>query len=236
MLLELQGVHVFYGQVEALKGITFGVEQGEIVALIGANGAGKTTTLKMISGVRPVRRGKVLFDGVDITHLAGHRRVRMGLSQAPEGRGIFPGMTVAENLEMGAYDRRGSIAAEFDRVFSLFPRLAERKSQLGGTLSGGEQQMLAIGRALMAAPKVLLLDEPSMGLAPMLVTQIFRILREINDQGTTVLVVEQNAVQALSLAHRAYVMELGRIVREAPARELLHDPSVRAAYLGQEPA
>jgi branched-chain amino acid transport system ATP-binding protein len=232
MLLELDDVHVFYGQVEALKGVTLAVDRGEIVALIGANGAGKTTTLKMISGVRPVRRGHVRFDGEDITKMAGHRRVRLGLSQAPEGRGIFPGMTVVENLEMGAYDRRGPLTADFERVFSLFPRLAERRGQLGGTLSGGEQQMLAIGRALMALPQVLLLDEPSMGLAPMLVSQIFAIIKEINEQGTTVLLVEQNAVQALSLAHRAYVLELGRVVREAPAHQLLNDPSVREAYLG----
>jgi branched-chain amino acid transport system ATP-binding protein len=234
VLLEVREIHVFYGQVEAIKGLSLEVDRGEIVALIGANGAGKTTTLKTISGVRPVRRGRVVFDGRDITHLAGHKRVGLGLSQAPEGRGIFPGMTVVENLEMGGYERRGPLTADFDRVYSLFPRLAERRRQPGGTLSGGEQQMLAIGRALMADPTLLLLDEPSMGLAPMLVSQIFQILREINEQGTTVLLVEQNAVQALSLAHRAYVMELGRIVRSAPAAELLDDPSVRAAYLGDE--
>ena len=234
MLLELDDIHVFYGQVEALKGITLGVERGEIVALIGANGAGKTTTLKMISGVRPARRGRLRFDGVDITKMPGHLRVSLGLSQAPEGRGIFPGMSVIENLEMGAYDRRDSLDEDFERVFTLFPRLAERRGQMGGTLSGGEQQMLAIGRALMARPKVLLLDEPSMGLAPMLVSQIFAIIKEINEQGTTVLLVEQNAVQALSLADRAYVLELGRVVREAPARDLLDDPSVREAYLGAQ--
>jgi branched-chain amino acid transport system ATP-binding protein len=233
-LLEVDAIHVFYGQIEALKGVSLSIDRGEIVALIGANGAGKTTTLKTISGLRPVRRGRVRFDGSDITKMAGHRRVRLGLSQAPEGRGIFPGMTVVENLEMGAYDRRGSLGADFDRVFSLFPRLAERRKQMGGTLSGGEQQMLAIGRALMARPQVLLLDEPSMGLAPMLVAQIFQIIKEINQQGTTVLLVEQNAVQALSLADRAYVLELGRISREAPARELLSDPAVREAYLGSE--
>jgi branched-chain amino acid transport system ATP-binding protein len=232
VLLELDDVHVFYGQVEALKGVTLNVERGEIVALIGANGAGKTTTLKMISGVRPARRGRVLFDGAEITKLAGHKRVSLGLSQAPEGRGIFPGMTVVENLEMGAYDRRGPLDADFERVFTLFPRLAERRTQMGGTMSGGEQQMLAIGRALMAHPQLLLLDEPSMGLAPMLVSQIFAIIKEINEQGTTVLLVEQNAVQALSLAHRAYVLELGRVVREAPASQLLNDPAVREAYLG----
>jgi branched-chain amino acid transport system ATP-binding protein len=164
--------------------------------------------------------------------MAGHKRVSLGLCQAPEGRGIFPGMTVVENLEMGAYDRRGSLTEDFDRVYTLFPRMAERKSQMGGTLSGGEQQMLAIGRALMARPQVLLLDEPSMGLAPKLVSQIFSILKEINEQGTTILLVEQNAVQALSLAHRAYVLELGKVVREAPAAQMLEDPAVRAAYLG----
>jgi branched-chain amino acid transport system ATP-binding protein len=232
VLLEIEDLHVFYGQVQALKGVSLAVDRGEIVALIGANGAGKTTTLKTVSGLRPVRRGRVLLDGTDITHLAGHRRVTLGLSQAPEGRGIFPGMTVVENLEMGAYERKGPFTADFDRVYALFPRLSERKGQYGGTLSGGEQQMLAIGRALMARPQVMLLDEPSMGLAPKLVSQIFAILKEINDQGTTILLVEQNAVQALSLAHRAYVIELGRITREAPARQLLNDPAVRAAYLG----
>ncbi|MDQ2727256.1 MAG: ABC transporter ATP-binding protein [Actinomycetota bacterium] len=232
MLLEVDDIHVFYGAVEALKGISINVDVGEIVALIGANGAGKSTTLKTISGVRPVRSGHIRLRGDDITHLAGHKRVARGLSQAPEGRGIFPGMTVVENLEMGAYNRKGDLSADYDRVFTLFPRLAERRRQSGGTLSGGEQQMLAIGRALMAQPEVLLLDEPSMGLAPKLVSQIFEIIGEINAQGTTVLLVEQNAVQALSLAHRAYVLEIGQVSRSAPARELLHDDSVRAAYLG----
>lgn len=232
MLLEVDDIHVFYGAVEALKGISLNVDVGEIVALIGANGAGKSTTLKTISGVRPVRSGHIRLHGEDITHLAGHKRVARGLSQAPEGRGIFPGMTVVENLEMGAYNRKGNLSADYDRVFTLFPRLAERRRQSGGTLSGGEQQMLAIGRALMAQPEVLLLDEPSMGLAPKLVSQIFEIIGEINAQGTTVLLVEQNAVQALSLAHRAYVLEIGHVSRSAPAGELLHDDSVRAAYLG----
>lgn len=232
MLLEVDDIHVFYGAVEALKGISLNVDVGEIVALIGANGAGKSTTLKTISGVRPVRSGRIRLQGEDITHLAGHKRVARGLSQAPEGRGIFPGMTVVENLEMGAYNRKGNLSADYDRVFTLFPRLAERRRQSGGTLSGGEQQMLAIGRALMAQPEVLLLDEPSMGLAPKLVSQIFEIIGEINAQGTTVLLVEQNAVQALSLAHRAYVLEIGQVSRSAPAGELLHDDSVRAAYLG----
>jgi branched-chain amino acid transport system ATP-binding protein len=236
MLLEVDDIHVHYGKVEALKGVSIEVDQGEIVTLIGANGAGKTTTLKTISGVRPVSSGRIAFKGKDITRMPGHQRVELGLCQAPEGRGIFPGMTVVENLEMGAYGRRGKqraeLKADFERVYSLFPRLAERRKQHGGTLSGGEQQMLAIGRALMARPKVLLLDEPSMGLAPILVNQIFSIIKEINGQGTTVLVVEQNAVQALSLAHRAYVLETGHVVRSADARTLLNDESVRAAYLG----
>ena len=232
MLLEIDDIHVHYGKVEALKGVSITVDDGEIVTLIGANGAGKTTTLKTISGLRPVSSGTITFKDRDITRMPGHQRVELGLCQAPEGRGIFPGMSVVENLEMGAYARRGDTRADFDRVFQLFPRLAERRKQPGGTLSGGEQQMLAIGRALMARPQVLLLDEPSMGLAPILVSQIFQIISEINSQGTTVLVVEQNAVQALSLAHRAYVLEVGRVVRSADARSLLNDESVRAAYLG----
>ena len=234
MLLELEDVHVYYGKIEALKGITITVDEGEIVTLIGANGAGKTTTLKTISGLRRVTTGRITFKGNDITTLAGHKRVELGLCQAPEGRGIFPGMSVVENLEMGAYARRHRLTEDFDRVFALFPRLAERKSQMGGTLSGGEQQMLAIGRALMARPEVLLLDEPSMGLAPMLVSQIFSIITEINKQGVTILLVEQNAAQALQRAHRAYVLETGRVVKSAGARELLNDESVKAAYLGGE--
>jgi branched-chain amino acid transport system ATP-binding protein len=235
MLLEVDDIHVHYGKVEALKGISITVDEGEIVTLIGANGAGKTSTLKTISGLRPVTSGAVMFKGKDITRMPGHERVEQGICQAPEGRGIFPGMSVVENLEMGAYARKGNqkdLKADFDRVYQLFPRLAERRKQPGGTLSGGEQQMLAIGRALMARPQVLLLDEPSMGLAPILVSQIFKIIREINGQGTTVLVVEQNAVQALSLANRAYVLETGKVVRSADASTLLHDESVRDAYLG----
>jgi branched-chain amino acid transport system ATP-binding protein len=232
-MLELGDVHVHYGKVEALKGITVSVEQGEIVTLIGANGAGKTTTLKTISGVRPVSSGVMTFEGEDITGHKPHQLVEMGISQAPEGRGIFPGMSVMENLEMGAYANRGKDAkSELDRVFELFPRLRERSTQPGGTLSGGEQQMLAIGRALMAKPKLLLLDEPSMGLAPKLVAQIFSIITEINAQGTTILLVEQNASQALQRAHRAYVLEVGRVVKTADAKSLLDDDSVRAAYLG----
>jgi branched-chain amino acid transport system ATP-binding protein len=236
MLLELTDMHVFYGRIEALKGLSFNVDEGEVVTLIGANGAGKTTTLKAISGVRPVSRGKVMFEGRDITRMPAYDRVELGICQAPEGRGIFPGMTVIENLEMGAYARKDRKSAakqqDLERVFTLFPRLSERKSQVGGTMSGGEQQMLAIGRALMARPRVLLLDEPSMGLAPMLVAQIFSIISEINAQGTTILLVEQNAAQALQRAHRAYVLETGRIVRSDDAKALLGDESVRAAYLG----
>jgi branched-chain amino acid transport system ATP-binding protein len=235
-VLELDDVHVFYGKVEALKGVSFAVNDGEIVTLIGANGAGKSTTLKTISGVRPVSRGHIRFQGRDIRHIAPYRRVEEGICQAPEGRGIFPGMSVRENLDMGAYARRGKarggLDEDRDRVFSLFPRLKERAGQMGGTLSGGEQQMLAIGRALMSSPKLLLLDEPSMGLAPMLVAQIFGIITEINQQGTTILLVEQNAAQALQRADRAYVLEVGRVVKSGPARDLLDDRSVRAAYLG----
>ncbi|MDP9071432.1 MAG: ABC transporter ATP-binding protein [Actinomycetota bacterium] len=235
MLLELSDLRVHYGHVEALKGISLTVEDGEVVTLIGANGAGKSTTLKTISGLRPVTSGTIRFQGDDIVGVAPHRIVELGICQAPEGRGIFPGMTVMENLEMGAYARKGGRAGwapDLQRVFELFPRLQERRRQAGGTLSGGEQQMLAIGRALMARPKLLLLDEPSMGLAPMLVSQIFDIVAEINGQGTTILLVEQNASQALQRADRAYVLETGRVVRSAAASALLDDESVKAAYLG----
>jgi len=234
MLLELTDVRVHYGKVEALKGISLGVEEGEIVTLIGGNGAGKTTTLKTISGLRPVTSGTIRFDGRDVVGRPAHELVAMGISQSPEGRGIFPGMTVMENLEMGAYHRgaKAAFARNLARVLELFPRLQERRRQAGGTLSGGEQQMLAIGRALMAEPRVLLLDEPSMGLAPKLVAQIFAIVEEINRQGTTVLLVEQNAAQALRRAQRAYVLETGRVVKAAPAADLLTDESVKAAYLG----
>jgi branched-chain amino acid transport system ATP-binding protein len=232
MLLELDDVHVFYGKIAALRGISVEVDQGEIVTLIGANGAGKSTTLKTVSGLRSVSSGAVRFAGRDITRMPGHKRVLAGIGQAPEGRGIFPGMTVEDNIFMGAYARKGDLSKEIAEVYELFPRLAERKRQFGGTMSGGEQQMLAIGRALMAKPQVLLLDEPSMGLAPKLVQQIFSIIQEINRRGTTVLLVEQNAQQALQIAHRAYVLETGEIVKSAPARDLLDDPEVRAAYLG----
>jgi branched-chain amino acid transport system ATP-binding protein len=232
MLLEIQDIHVHYGKVEALKGISVEVAEGEIVTLIGANGAGKTTTLKTISGLRRLSQGRILFDGKDISKMPGHKRVQAGIGQAPEGRGVFPGMTVEDNLQMGAYGRKGDVSKDLAEVYELFPRLAERKTQMGGTMSGGEQQMVAIGRALMAKPKVLLLDEPSMGLAPKLVQQIFSIIEEINRRGTTVLLVEQNAQTALKLAHRAYVLETGHVVKSAPAGDLLDDPEVRAAYLG----
>jgi branched-chain amino acid transport system ATP-binding protein len=234
MLLELDDITLAYGRIEALHGISLTVGEGEIVALIGANGAGKSTTMRAISGLRPVAQGKIRFDGADITKMRADLRVIRGVSQSPEGRGIFPGMSVRENLEMGAYTRRNraEIDQDMQRVFELFPRLKEREKQAGGTLSGGEQQMLAVGRALMSRPKLLLLDEPSMGLAPMLIQQIFDIIVEINQQGTTVLLVEQNAQQALSRAHRAYVLETGRIVKEGTGNELLTDPSVKDAYLG----
>jgi branched-chain amino acid transport system ATP-binding protein len=232
MLLDLDGVQVHYGKIAALNDVTLSVDRDEIVALIGANGAGKTTTLKTISGLRPLSAGKISFDGADISRMPGHKRVVAGIGQAPEGRGIFPGMTVHENLLMGCYTRKGDPGEDLDEVYELFPRLAERRAQFAGTMSGGEQQMLAIGRAMMAHPTVLLLDEPSMGLAPMLVAQIFDIIKEINRRGTTVLLVEQNARQALQLADRAYVLENGRVVKSAPASDLLDDPQVQAAYLG----
>jgi branched-chain amino acid transport system ATP-binding protein len=235
-LLTVQNLEVFYGRIQAIKGISFEVNEGEIVTLIGANGAGKTTTMKTMSGVRPVAVGSIVFDGVDITKAPPHKRVAMGIGQSPEGRGIFPGMTVRENLDMGMYLRkdRKSKAADDDleRVLALFPRLRERIDQAGGSMSGGEQQMLAIGRALMGRPRLLLLDEPSMGLAPMLINQIFKIIEEINASGTTVLLVEQNAAKALKIADRAYVLETGEIVKTGPGVQLLTDPSVREAYLG----
>lgn len=235
MRLEIKDLHVHYGKIEAIKGINVVVNEGEIVTLIGANGAGKTTTLKTISGLRPVSSGQILFDGQDISKMAAHKRVDLGLSQTPEGRGIFPGMTVLENLEMGKFhrsNRKAEMKEDLEKVYHLFPRLLERISQAGGTLSGGEQQMLAIGRSLMARPKVLLLDEPSMGLAPQMIANIFRIITEINKQGVTILLVEQNAQQALQRAHRAYILEIGKVVKEAKASDLLNDPAVREAYLG----
>jgi branched-chain amino acid transport system ATP-binding protein len=235
MRLEIKDLRVHYGKIEAIKGVSVVVNQGEIVTLIGANGAGKTTILKTISGLRPVSSGSVTFDGVDINKVPAHKRVDLGISQVPEGRGIFPGMTVLENLEMGKFnrkDRKDEMEEDLNRVFTLFPRLKERVGQAGGTLSGGEQQMLAMGRALMARPKVLLLDEPSMGLAPQMIANIFRIITEINKQGVTILLVEQNAQQALQRAHRAYILETGNVTKEAAASDLLNDPAVREAYLG----
>jgi len=236
MHLEIKDLRVHYGKIEAIKGISFNVNQGEIVTLIGANGAGKTTTLKTISGLRGVSSGSIIFDGQDISKMPAHERVNLGISQAPEGRGIFPGMTVLENLEMGKFhrkNRKNEMNEDLEMVYHLFPRLKERAFQDGGTLSGGEQQMLAIGRALMARPKVLLLDEPSMGLAPQMIANIFRIITEINkSQGVTILLVEQNAQQGLQRAHRAYILETGNIVKTVPASDLLNDPAVREAYLG----
>ena len=235
MRLEIKDLRVHYGKIEAIKGVSVVVNQGEIVTLIGANGAGKTTILKTISGLRPVSSGDITFDGTSINKIPAHERVDLGISQVPEGRGIFPGMTVLENLEMGKFnrkDRKHEMQEDLDRIYTLFPRLKERTAQAGGTLSGGEQQMLAMGRALMARPKVLLLDEPSMGLAPQMIANIFRIITEINNLGTTILLVEQNAQQALQRAHRAYVLETGNVVKEAKASDLLNDPAVRAAYLG----
>lgn len=238
MLLEVNGLFVNYGRIEAIRDITFNVNEGEIVTLIGANGAGKTTTMKTISGLRPVREGAIVFEGQDITHMPAHQRPVLGISQSPEGRGCFVGMTVMENLEMGAYarpDRKSAaMRQDLDRVFELFPRLKERVNQAAGSMSGGEQQMLAMGRALMAKPRLLLLDEPSMGLAPKLIQQIFDIITEINQQGTTVLLVEQNAAQALKRSHRAYILETGEIIREGSGKELAADPAVKAAYLGGE--
>ena len=236
VLLEVRDVKVRYGKIEALHGVSLSVRQGELVTLLGANGAGKTTLMRAISGLLPLESGSVWFDGRDISRLKAHRRVIDGLVQAQEGRGVFPGMTVVENLEMGCYGRKFESKAAHDErldwVFATFPRLAERRKQVGGTLSGGEQQMLAIGRALMARPRVLLLDEPSMGLAPMMISQIFSIIAEINAAGTTVLLVEQNAAQALSRSDRAYILETGAVTREGPAEELLADDGIRAAYLG----
>ena len=234
-LLEVENMHSYYGNIHALQGISLTVEEGEVVTLIGSNGAGKTTTLRSIHGILPPREGKVIFDGQEIQGTPAHDMIGKGIAQSPEGRKIFSRMTVLENLEMGAYHRNDSseIRQDMDRVFDLFPRLKERVKQEAGTMSGGEQQMLAIGRALMSRPKLLLLDEPSMGLAPVLVERIFEIIREINNQGTTILLVEQNANVALEIATRGYVLETGRIVNSAPAEKLREDPKVREAYLGE---
>ncbi len=233
-LLELQNIHSYYGNIHALKGVSLTVEQGEIVTLIGSNGAGKSTTLRTISGLLSPRTGQILLDGKRIDTVPPHEIVRLGISQSPEGRRIFPRLTVFENLEMGAYTRGkgGTFEEDIIRVFGLFPRLKERIQQKGGTLSGGEQQMLAIGRALMSRPRVLLLDEPSMGLAPILVDQIFQIVQDINAQGMTILLVEQNALQALGIAHRGYVLQTGEVVLEDDAKALQRNPTVQKAYLG----
>jgi branched-chain amino acid transport system ATP-binding protein len=235
MLLKVDDLHVAYGAIRALQGISFHIEEGEVVTLIGANGAGKSTTLRTISGLlRPVS-GDVLYEDQSITQVPPERIVKMGISQVPEGRQIFSTLTVRENLEMGAYTRRDKegIQSSMERVFSSFPRLQERLEQLGGTLSGGEQQMLAMGRGLMSTPDLLLLDEPSMGLAPILVEEIFEIIQQINAQGTSILLVEQNAAMALSVASRGYVLETGNVVLEGTSQELLENPRVRTAYLGE---
>ncbi|TZE81292.1 ABC transporter ATP-binding protein [Calorimonas adulescens] len=233
-MLEVKDLHVYYGAIHALKGISFKVEDGEIVTIIGANGAGKSTTLRTISGLLRPKTGEIILNGVHLEKMKAKDIVKMGVCQVPEGRRIFANMSVQENLELGAYLRndRDGIKKDFDRVFSLFPRLAERKSQIAGTLSGGEQQMLAIGRALMSRPRIILMDEPSMGLAPILVEQIFNVIKEINSEGTTVLLVEQNAYMALVTAKKAYVLETGNIVMGGTASELLNNEEVRRAYLG----
>jgi len=236
LILELNDVHTYYGAIHALKGVSLNVGEGEIVTLLGANGAGKSTTLRSISGLNRPRKGTIQFQGTDITQTPAHNVVKRGIAQSPEGRKLFPRMSVTENLEMGAFQRsdKAGIREDMDRVFTLFPRLAERKSQKAGTMSGGEQQMCAIGRALMAQPKLLLLDEPSMGLAPIFVEKIFEIVKEINEQGTPILLVEQNALMALDAADRGYVLETGKIALEGPAKELRSNEQVRRTYLGEE--
>jgi branched-chain amino acid transport system ATP-binding protein len=235
-ILSVDDVHTYYGTIHALKGVSLDVREGEIVTLIGSNGAGKSTTLRSINGLNHPREGKITFAGEDITDSPPHEIVKMGIAQSPEGRHVFPRMSVFENLEMGAYQRgdKAGIREDIDRVYGLFPRLAERKAQKAGTLSGGEQQMLAIGRALMARPKLLLLDEPSMGLAPIFVEKIFEIVREINEQGTPILLVEQNALMALDAADRGYVMETGHIALADDAKALRENEQVRKTYLGEE--
>ena len=235
VILELDDIHTYYGAIHALKGVSLKVHDGEVVTLIGANGAGKSTTLRSINGVNHPREGRISFQGRDITDAPPHTIVKMGIAQSPEGRRLFPRMSVLENLEMGAFQRedKQNFQEDMDRVFDLFPRLAERKQQKAGTMSGGEQQMCAIGRALMARPKLLMLDEPSMGLAPIFVEKIFEIVAEINAQGTPILLVEQNALMALDVASRGYVMETGVIALEGPAKDLRNDEKVRKTYLGE---
>jgi len=232
-MLRVDNIHVYYGSIHAIKGVSFSIEKGEIVTLIGANGAGKSTILKTVSGILKPKSGTIAFQDKSLLGVAPHKIVTNGLAQCPEGRRIFLQLTVAENLEMGAYTRPGhELAASLANVYDRFPRLKERRTQLAGTLSGGEQQMLAMGRALMSRPTLFMLDEPSMGLAPLLVQQIFDIIKELNESGTTILLVEQNAQMALSIAHRGYVLETGRIVMAASAQELLRNDDVRKAYLG----
>lgn len=235
-LLEVTDLHAYYGNIHALKGISLVVEEGEIVSLIGGNGAGKTTTLRTISGLLQPRQGSISFEGEDLGHAAAHERVRMGIAMVPEGRGVFAKLTVQENLELGAYQRtdRAGIAQDIDRAYTLFPRLGERRKQIAGTMSGGEQQMLAMTRALMARPRLLLMDEPSMGLAPVLVETIFDTIEEVNQDGTTILLVEQNAHMALQIAHRGYVIQTGEIVLDDTAESLQTNPMVQKAYLGVE--
>ncbi len=234
-ILEISDIHTYYGSIQALKGISLTVYDGEIVTLLGANGAGKTTTLRSINGLNRPRQGRIVFEGSDITSVPAHEIVKRGIAQSPEGRRLFPRMTVTENLEMGAFQRsdRAGIREDMDRVFDLFPRLKERRSQKAGTMSGGEQQMCAIGRALMARPKLLLLDEPSLGLAPIFVERIFDIVHTINEQGTSILLVEQNALMALEAANRGYVLETGRIVLADAAEALKTNEQVRKTYLGE---
>jgi branched-chain amino acid transport system ATP-binding protein len=232
-VLEVEQIDVFYGRIQALRGVSLHVDEGEIVTLIGANGAGKTTTLRAISGLTPASAGAVRLRGEDITRLQAEDIVPKGIGHAPEGRRIFARMTVRENLDLGAYIRRdGETRRDMERVYTLFPRLKEREGQVAGTLSGGEQQMLCIGRALMSRPKVLLLDEPSLGLAPLMVDTIFQVIRDINQEGTTILLIEQNALKALGVAARGYVLETGRIVKEGTSKALLDSPDVQRAYLG----
>ncbi|MBE9507418.1 MAG: ABC transporter ATP-binding protein [Chloroflexi bacterium] len=235
-MLEVENIHTYYGNIQALKGISLTVEEGEIVTLIGANGAGKTTTLRTISGLLKPREGKVTLEGEDLTDCKAHQIVYKGVAMVPEGRGVFAKLTVAENLDMGAYHRsdRAGIAEDLERVFNLFPRLKERRNQVGGTLSGGEQQMLATARAMMARPRLLLMDEPSMGLAPVLVEDVFDRIQEINREGTTILLVEQNALMALQIADRGYVLQTGEIVLSDTADGLRQDPMVQKAYLGMD--
>lgn len=234
-MLEIKDLEVYYGMIQALKGISFEVNEGEVIALIGANGAGKTTTLHAVTGLLPVKAGEIIFDGKNVTKTPGHKIVSMGMAHVPEGRRVFAELSVYQNLKMGAYTRKDKeeIAGNLEMVYKRFPRLKERKNQMAGTLSGGEQQMLAMGRALMSQPKIILMDEPSMGLSPIFVNEIFDIIKEVSAAGTTVLLVEQNAKKALSIADRAYVLETGKITLQGDAKELMNDESVRKAYLGE---